>query len=106
MVSDFYGPFNYTNAGVSAHAPDDIGVYYCGVPNSKDMNVYYVGRAAQGKSSIRSRLQDHLSENKWRDVTCFGYKTTTTEQEAIDLEAREIKRLQPKYNQVGKTYTY
>lgn len=105
MVSPFYGPYSFTTAGVTAYASSNIGVYYCGVPGN-DMKVYYVGKAARGDSSIRGRLLSHLSENKWHDVTCFGYKTTSTAQEADNLEASEIKRLKPKYNEVGKTYAY
>ncbi len=70
------------------------------------MYVYYVGKAARGDSSIKSRLQSHHAENKWRDVTCFGYKTTSSAAEADALEEAEIKKLKPKYNEVGKRFAY
>ena len=102
MIGSYRGQYRFNTTGIKANAPTSFGVYYCGVPDGTSMKAYYVGKAARGDSGIQQRLLDHEAENKWSDVTCFGYKATSTAAEADKLEAAEIKRLNPKYNKVGK----
>ncbi len=80
-----------------------MGVYYCGYVNAQNvLEVLYVGRALGIGVSVKSRLLDHFRDDNWPGVTHFGFHACTTWQEAENLEAAEIKRLQPKYNTLGK----
>ncbi len=106
MISPFNGPYAFNTNAISMYAPNSIGVYYLGERDGSDMTHYYIGKAARGDSSIRDRLFSHLYEEKWPDVTCFGFRTTTTAKEADELEESEIKKYKPKYNQVGKMRAY
>lgn len=102
MVYPYQGNYPYSQKIVSDWNSSVIGVYYCGYQlQNGQLFALYVGRAV-GEGGIRSRLLQHLAENKWVDVTYFGYIQCTTVQEAINLEAQEIAGLKPKYNMVGK----
>lgn len=103
MIGTYQGNFPYTQIGVLISAPAIQGVYYCGTVNFQNQLVpMYIGRAKGTGVTINSRLSDHLRQNNWSDITHFGYVSCSTDQEAINLEASEIVRCQPKYNQVGK----
>jgi hypothetical protein len=101
MVGPYKGQFPFNGDSVSKNAPDSIGVYYCGEINSENSlsPVHYVGMSGE---SIGDRLQVHLRDNNWPDVSHFGYEECSTEQEAKEQEAKEIARLRPKYNDQGK----
>lgn len=102
MVQEYRGPFSFGKEVVQNWDNTQGGVYYCGVLNGTGgLGVHYVGKAF-GDIGIRGRLLQHLSENKWRDVTHFGYCVCSSENEALAFEAQEIKRLNPKYNTQGK----
>lgn len=102
MIQSFKGPFSFTESIVTDWNSNIIGVYYCGVKTAEGkLTVYYVGRAVSD-IGIRGRLLQHLSENKWYDVTHFGYEECSTSQEAINHEASEIVKYHPKYNTQGK----
>lgn len=105
MIYDYRGHYSYSKPTVEQNAPDNWGVYYCGAVNAANtLIVHYVGRAAGDNVSIKSRLSDHIRKpESWPDVSSFGFRICTTQKEAEDLEATEIQRLQPKYNQIGKT---
>ncbi len=103
MISDYYGHYSYNSKSISHNAADKIGVYYCGYVNENNrLSTLYVGRAAGDTDSIKSRLSDHLNNNRWPDVSHFGFYICDTKSEATDLEAKEIARLKPKYNSMGK----
>jgi excinuclease UvrABC nuclease subunit len=102
MVSEFKGPYSYSRDVIEKWNSTAIGIYYCGTPTSDGgIRVFYVGKATSD-IGIRGRLLQHLSERKWMDVTHFGYKTCEGITEAEKHEENEIRRLQPKYNIVGK----
>lgn len=99
MAEDFKGAFPYNKSSVRASGPERIGVYYIGHYSAKrEFVADYVGSSGD----IRTRLLQHLNQDDWRDVTHFGYRLCRSEQEALALEAAEIKRLKPKYNKLGK----
>lgn len=103
MISQYYGHYRYDKFNISSCAPDAIGVYYCGyIDSSGNLAVLYVGKASGIFSKIKDRLLDHLREENWFDITHFGYRTCSSSSEAEKLELDEIRRLQPKYNSVGK----
>lgn len=98
MITQFEGPHLFDVDIITDWNSSIGGVYYCGViTTERKLIVYYVGRAV-GDGGIRSRLLQHLSENKWYDVTHFGYKACDSMNETIDHEISEISRLKPKYN--------
>ena len=102
MIYSYSGSFPYNRPSVQIFAPGSLGVYYCGYLNvAGTLICHYVGRAIGEGVTIRSRLVDHFTDG-WPDVTHFGHQVCTTAKEAEDLEKGEIKRLQPKYNKVGK----
>ena len=102
MVQPYKGNYQYDKKVITEWDSSAIGVYYCGYVNSnKTLDVLYVGKGV-GDNGIRGRLLDHLRDDYWPDVTRFGYRICSTAKEAEDLEATEIKRLNPKYNQQGK----
>lgn len=99
MVGQYQGNFQFNSQSMQISAPLAWGVYYCGHLNPDgSLNPDYIGRAAGENVSIRSRLNDHLNDN-WTGVTHFGFYVCTTSQEAEQLEAREIARFNPRYNQ-------
>ncbi len=102
MIEDYKGPYLYNKEIVSNWESTAIGVYYCGFISSNNvLSVLYVGKGTSDKG-IRGRLLQHLDEDKWPDVSHFGYCICSTSTEAELFEASEIKRLKPKYNIQGK----
>ena len=102
MIDSYKGHFAYTSQSISENAPQSKGVYFMGSLNPDgSLGVTYVGKSSDG-ADMRGRLQSHFNNNEWLDVTLFGYQVCTTIQEADQLEADEIVRLQPRHNQVGK----
>ena len=98
MIQTFKGPHLYDYDIVNNWNSSAIGVYYCGIKTSSGkLTIYYIGRAV-GDKGIRGRLLQHLSEDKWNDVTHFGYEICDTMQEAINHEVSEIQKYKPKYN--------
>lgn len=102
MIYDYSGHHGYDKWSVTSKAPDNIGVYYCGVLNFKGLIPLYIGRAIGENVTIKSRLLDHVRDDNWPEVTHFGYQICTTVKEAEDLEASEIASWKPKYNKQGK----
>lgn len=102
MVKTYQGPYTYRKDVVDNWNSDAIGVYYCGELSldGKTLIVHYVGKGC-GDGGVRCRLQDHLNEDYWPDVTHFGFALCDFEHEASSYELSEIKRLKPKYNKVG-----
>ncbi len=103
MIQPYKGHYQYNEKIVSDWNSTAIGVYYCGYPNTNGLSVLYVGKAISDEG-IRGRLLQHLKEDKWPDVSHFGYCVCSTPKEAEDFEASEIKKLKPKYNTQGKSY--
>lgn len=102
MIQPFKGPYSFDKFTVANWDSAQIGVYYCGFVNAQGALIcHYVGQAV-GEGGLRSRILQHLSENKWPDVSHFGYAVCGTAMEAANFEAQEIVRLQPKYNTQGK----
>lgn len=98
MIGNFRASFNFNSYGIEANAPSITGVYYLGYADyTGALRIYYIGKS----TDIKKRLLEHLQENKWKDVTYFGYCTCSTEQEALQLEAKEISYYKPKYNVQG-----
>lgn len=103
MIHQYKGNYVYSQKVISDWNSTAIGVYYCGTENPNgSLNTLYIGKGT-GDGGMRARLLYHLANDNWRDVTNFGYCATDRVKEADDFEAAEIKRHQPKYNQVGKT---
>ena len=105
MIQSYKGHYHYNKKVVSDWNSTAIGVYYCGYPltNGK-LYVLYVGKATSNEG-IRGRLLQHLRENKWSNVSHFGYCVCSTSKESENFEASEIKRLKPKHNKQGKSYS-
>lgn len=102
MVQKYNGHYHYNNATIENWNSSSIGVYYCGYPLANgNLSVLYVGRAT-GNDGIRGRLLQHLREDYFEGATHFGYCICSTITEAENLEAVEIKRLQPRFNKIGK----
>lgn len=102
MAKDYNGHHSYTRETIMSAAPLATGVYYCGVLLANgNLWPHYVGKAS-GENGIWGRLMDHFRESKWYDITHFGFIECASEQEALNLEASEIKSYQPKYNTQGK----
>jgi excinuclease UvrABC nuclease subunit len=100
MIGNYVGNYAYNTESVSLLAPSSLGVYYCGTKNINGLTPYYIGRS----ENIQERLQDHLRDDYWPGVTHFGYRTCSTWSEMVELEASEIRRFQPQYNAVGKSF--
>ncbi|MCH8106546.1 MAG: hypothetical protein IIC58_13765 [Proteobacteria bacterium] len=102
MVYSFKGPFAFNEATVKGWKSTAIGVYYCGVKTTNGkLTIYYIGKGIS-EDGMRGRLLQHLSKDKWFDVTHFGYESCDTENEAEKHEAAEIAKHKPKYNTQGK----
>lgn len=101
MIRNFQGPFQYDFEIITNWASTIIGVYYCGYIERGLLFSLYVGKATSDKG-IRSRLLDHIRYDNWPGVTHFGYHECSTPTEADSLEASEIQRCKPRYNQLGK----
>lgn len=101
MAQNYQGHYDYRKDVVQNWNNTQGGVYYCGaIASNGNLTVYYVGKAF-GDGGIRGRLLQHLNQNKWRDVTHFGYCVCSSENESLSLESAEIRRLNPKYNVQG-----
>ncbi len=77
----------------------------CGVYAFKDKNSFlYVGKAG----NLKNRAKSHFNQPSYRDnlfinkTEKIGYIETDSEIEALILEAKLIKKLQPKYNVLWK----
>src|SRR3989344_9193139 len=103
MVYDYRGNHNFEALSITLFAPANIGVYYCGILINNQLVPHYVGRAVGKDVTISKRLHEHLSVDKWPDVTHFGFCICDTPDEAIALERLEIANRNPKYNKVGRT---
>ncbi len=102
MVNQYQGPYQFSKDVLQGWNNSQGGVYYCGVLGQNNtLIVHYVGKAF-GDGGIRGRLLQHYSENKWNDITHFGYAVCDSESASLTFEAQEIKRLNPKYNTQGK----
>lgn len=100
-MNQYNGHYNYDHGTVNGWQNNAIGIYYCGeITTNGNLTVHYVGKGT-GDGGIRARLLDHIRQDNWPDVRHFGYVLCSTAQEAINLEAAEIRRLQPKYNTQG-----
>ena len=103
MIYEYRGNFQFEKNTIIQNAITDHGIYYCGYTNSQGSLVpLYIGRAVGDEVTIRSRLLEHNSSKNWPDVTSFGFQVCTTKAEAEQLEQDQIRKFQPKYNQVGK----
>lgn len=103
MIYDYRGNFQFEKNSIIQNALTEWGVYYCGYITSQGtLKPLYIGRAIGEDVTIRSRLLEHKSSKFWPDVTSFGFQVCTTKSEAEKLEQDQIKKFQPKYNQVGK----
>ncbi len=104
MIQDYKGHYDYDKSVIEQWNNSQGGVYYLGTKNAQGiLVVFYIGKAF-GDGGIRQRLLQHLNENKWGDVTHFGYCVCSSEQEALNHEAQEIKLYNPKYNTLLKRY--
>lgn len=103
MVGKYEGEFLFNKATVEGWKSTAIGVYYIGSAGVHGgfNTIYYVGKGT-GEGGIRGRLLQHLSDGGWPSGYVFGYKVCRTPAEAEAHEASEIRRLNPKYNKVGK----
>jgi len=103
MIEDYNGHHPFNESTIMQNAPAKHGVYYCGyIADTGNLATHYVGRAMGEGVTIRTRLLDHLRRAGWTDVTNFGFRVCTLDSEVEQLEKTEIKRLNPKYNLVGK----
>ena len=100
MIGNYKGHYPFNESSILTNAPNNIGVYYCGILNSDgSLGVLYVGRAKGENVTIRSRLLEHLNNDKWYDVTHFGFYPCSSEEEIENFEKLEIAHLNiPKYN--------
>lgn len=98
--------------------PKTSGVYaflarrlaHLGGGGEKDREFFYIGKAANIRQRVKNHFQlayrDNFFENQ---VQRIGYLKTDSEIEALILEAKLIKKYQPKYNVVwrdDKNYFY
>ncbi len=92
----------YSKNNVSLLRDGIVGVYYCGYINqNQTLQPVYVGKSSS-EQGVKGRLLDHLNSAYWPEATHFYVKDCKNDTEAVYLEALEIKRCQPKYNNVGK----
>lgn len=79
--------------------PDSAGVYL--MKNSDD-KVIYIGKAKNLKNRVRSYFMANLADLKTRELVSkicdIDYILTTTEEQALVLEANLIKKYRPRYN--------
>jgi len=102
MIQQYSGHHQYDHRVISDWAYSVIGVYYCGYLQANGMLFpLYVGKAT-GKEGIRGRLLQHLQQSDLPGISHFGFCVCSSEKEADDFEANEIKRLQPRHNIQGK----
>ena len=88
---------------LAEHLPRTPGVYYF---VDKHGTVLYVGKAKDLKSRVRTYFNGGDGRRKIerlvREVAEVRYKETKSELHALIFEAREIKRLLPRYNSAGR----
>jgi len=102
MVQKYKGHYEYSPRVVDGWDSNAIGVYYCGEINANGNLVpHYIGKGT-GDGGIRRRLQDHLREDYWPNVTHFGFIVCDTIRESEIHEANEIAAHKPKHNEIGK----
>lgn len=84
--------------------PDTPGVYYF---VNKDGTVLYVGKAKNLKNRVRTYFAGGDGRRKVgrlvRETAEVRYEETDSELYALILEAREIRRLLPRFNAVGRS---
>lgn len=99
MIHPYQGHYNYNNATVGGWGSTATGVYYCGYIGQTDKKLYplYIGKGT-GEKGMRDRLLAHLREERWPDVTAFGFCMCDAAKEADEFEIQEIRRCRPKYN--------
>lgn len=93
-----------------ASLPEAPGVYFF---RDAAGEILYIGKAKSLKHRVRSYFGEHLPSNKIRrmvaQIADLEYRVVGTEEQALDLEANQIKLHQPKYNTMlkdGKSYPY
>ncbi len=88
---------------LAEHVPNTPGVYYF---VDKKGGVLYVGKAKDLKARVRTYFNGGDGRRKVgrlvEEVAEVQVKETESELHALILEAREIKRLLPRYNSVGR----
>ena len=88
---------------LAEHVPNTPGVYYF---VDKNGDVLYVGKAKDLKVRVRTYFNGGDGRRKVgrlvEEVAEVRFKETESELHALILEAREIKRLLPRYNSVGR----
>lgn len=97
-MENYKGHFLYNEHSIGNNTPNRIGVYYLGVVSVGDLMPYYIGKS----TNLETRIQEHFGAGEWGDVSHFGFHLCSTETEALEWEASEIKKFQPKYNKQGK----
>ena len=94
----YKGKYNFKKDVITNWDSSDTGVYYLW----QESKVVYVGSAVS-EDGIRGRLLQHINDNKFPyNVKEFGYKVINGKNAVLAHELSEIKRLQPRYNIVGK----
>lgn len=92
--------------------PTEPGVY---LMKRGDGQIIYVGKAKNLRNRVRSYFQESAGDGRRqfkalvRNIADFDYIITGTEQEALILEATQIKAHKPRYNILlkdDKTYPY
>lgn len=88
---------------LAEHLPRTPGVYYF---VDKHGTVLYVGKAKNLKSRVKTYFNGGDGRRKVgrlvREVAEVRYEETSSELHALVFEAREIKRLLPRYNSAGR----
>jgi DNA polymerase III subunit epsilon len=88
---------------LAEHLPRTPGVYYF---VDKHGTVLYVGKAKDLKSRVKTYFNGGDGRRKVgrlvREVAEVRYEETSSELHALIFEAREIKRLLPRYNSAGR----
>ena len=88
---------------LAEHLPRTPGVYYF---VDKHGTVLYVGKAKDLKSRVKTYFNGGDGRRKVgrlvREVAEVRYEETSSELHALVFEAREIKRLLPRYNSAGR----
>lgn len=97
MIGLYQGSYLYNQLFIQLSAPVKTGVYYCGYLSNNVLQPLYIGMSSDS-GGVRGRLLDHFNNDKWGDITHFGYKLCDTDLEARNLEKSEIEIYKPKYN--------
>ncbi|OGM97334.1 MAG: hypothetical protein A2735_03120 [Candidatus Yanofskybacteria bacterium RIFCSPHIGHO2_01_FULL_41_21] len=102
-MEPFKGPYVYSEKIIREWNSTAVGVYYIGAKTPENqLRIFYIGKAVSG-GGIRKRLLEHLTENKWNDVTHFGFHIFKTDniKEIEEFEKEEIAKYNPKHNIKG-----